>query len=64
MTREPIYHCNGPDCDRHQQSMNRPPLRGWIEVRDGDNPGEIMDFCSWDCVMKFAAAQPPVEVLP
>ena len=55
--RDITYHCEGPDCTTHIASAaRRAPVRGFIEVRE--NVGDdilVHDFCSWDCVMKFAA---------
>jgi hypothetical protein len=70
-----IYYCEGPDCGGegglagghtscHVQTATAPPYLppSFIEVREGDDQGPTEHhFCSWDCLMKYAAAQPIPE---
>lgn len=77
MSVERTYYCEGPDCGRHgEQDRDEVPVHvktaspppylpvGVIETRDRDPEGEqTHHFCSWDCVMKYAAAQPVPEVI-
>lgn len=63
MATETVYHCEGPLCDAHQQSMQPAPIRGWIQIRAGWEPGESHDFCGWDCVLKYAAKFDPMEAV-
>lgn len=60
MTVERIFHCDGPGCQRHGSDQ----YPGWIVIHD--ESGE-RHFCSWDCVMKYAARFPPserIELIP
>jgi hypothetical protein len=71
MTIERTYYCEGPDCGDvpegspvHARTASPPPYLpvGFIETRVIEHGGEeIHHFCSWPCVMKFAAAQPIPE---
>lgn len=76
MAIERTYYCEAPDCHggsldgdkppRHAATASPPPYlpRGFIETRSHDDYGEALHhFCSWDCLMKFAAAQPVGEVI-
>ncbi len=65
MARETTYHCEGPDCAKHVTAMCKPPATGFLVVREripSERPTD-RDFCSWDCVMRFAATLEPTEVL-
>jgi hypothetical protein len=68
MAIERTYHCEAPDesCPVHQRTGTPPPHLplGWIETRTVCNGEECLHhFCSWDCCMKYAAAQPVAEVI-
>ena len=62
---ERTYFCDAPDCDVHGASATPPPYIPWgfIETRQCHPGGseERHYFCSWDCAMKFAAAEPLAE---
>ena len=76
MAVQRTYYCEGPDCGGEGglrgghssgscSTATPPPYLpgGFIGVRqwsEGD-PEEEHHFCSWDCLMKFAAAQPMPE---
>jgi hypothetical protein len=62
MSIERVYHCDGPDCERHARTATPPPYlpSGFLEVR-GDGEAH---FCGYDCLMKYAASHPPDEVIP
>jgi hypothetical protein len=51
---EKIFHCDSPDCKLHGRSH-------FLTVDDGD--GYITHFCSWDCILRYAAKIPPIEVI-
>lgn len=68
-----IYYCEGPldnddgRCPAHVRTATPPPHLpiGIIETRQRENgEDDIHHFCSWDCAMKYAAAQPVAEVVP
>lgn len=67
MAIERIYHCDGPDCEVHVRTATPPPYLpvGFYELRERApvEPG-TWHFCSWDCLMKYAAKQPAQEVIP
>lgn len=74
MSVERVYYCEGPTCgdapdgnSRHARTATPPPYLpvGVIETRERyDGEDQLHHFCSWDCVMKYAAAQPVPEVVP
>lgn len=75
MSVERTYYCDGPDCPapmegdtpRHVSTVSPPPYLpiGVMEVRERSDQGDdTHHFCSWDCLMKFAAAKPPSEYIP
>jgi hypothetical protein len=76
MAIERTYFCESPDChggslegDKdpcHVSTGSEPPYLpgGFIETREVDDQGTVLHhFCSWDCCMKFAAAQPIAEII-
>jgi hypothetical protein len=74
MSIERIYYCEGPDCgdeqeggvSRHARTATPPPHLpvSFIETRERLNGEDYAHhFCSWDCLMKFAARQPIPEVI-
>jgi len=70
MAIERTYYCDGPDCGDgqpcHSTTATPPPHlpSGFLEVREVcDQPVEPLHFCGWDCLMKYAAAQPVPEII-
>lgn len=65
MTTRPAVDCNGPSCDSSQTGAAgaTPPLFGWLRVvaREPDVPA-VLDFCGWDCVLRFAGQLQPNDV--
>lgn len=61
MSAEQIFYCDGPECERHVQTAAARPMASFIFVTEGD-PDATLHFCNWDCVLKYAATKPPVEV--
>jgi hypothetical protein len=62
MSIERIFYCDGPDCGRHVQTAASRPQAGFVFVTEGGSAATL-HFCTWDCVLKFAATKPPTEVL-
>lgn len=70
MAIERTYYCDAADCGEgqpvHARTATPPPYLpvGIIEVRES-SPGDeaTLHFCGWDCLMKYAAAQPIPEVI-
>jgi hypothetical protein len=60
MSIERIFYCDGPDCERHVQTRGR-RAETFVSVSDGGSA--VLHFCTWDCVLKYAAAKPPSEVV-
>jgi hypothetical protein len=61
------YSCDAPDCERHTGPVAAAPPYvpyGFIEARQILSAEELrVHFCSWDCLMKYAADQPiPEEI--
>lgn len=74
---ERTYYCESPDCGggsldgdkppAHCQTATPPPYLppGFIEVRlRDDGEDAVHHFCCWDCLTKYAAAQPLPVVIP
>jgi hypothetical protein len=69
---ERTYYCDGPDCPapmdgetpRCVRTTTPPPYLpiGTIETREQLHGEDALHhFCSWDCLMKFAAQKPATE---
>jgi len=59
-------YCDAPGCEVNVTTASSPPyVPGlFLEVRqDGDNEASVWQFCSWDCVMRYAAGQEPTEII-
>lgn len=76
MSIERTYYCESPDCHGGSLDGDTPPAHvttasapphlpgGFIETRERTDEGDhLHHFCSWDCCMKFAAAQPVPEII-
>jgi hypothetical protein len=72
MSIERTYYCEGPDCPEeegqnpaHVVTATPPPYipGGFIETRMmwAGQDEERHHFCSWPCLMKYAADQPIPE---
>jgi hypothetical protein len=76
---ERTYHCDGPAgtlpntesmtrCPGHASTAADPPHVpfGFLTVlQGGESGGTELHFCTWDCLLRFAAAREPVEfILP
>lgn len=55
---ERVFRCDGPDCECHERTAEEQP-RAFLTVVEP--PGESFHFCTWDCLLKYAAQKPPVE---
>jgi hypothetical protein len=62
VSTERIFHCDAPECERHVRTAASRPAAGFIFVTEGGSA--TLHFCTWDCVLKYAAAKPPSEVVP
>jgi hypothetical protein len=60
MSIERTFYCDGPECDRHVTAGATRPTTGVIFVTEGSSA--TLHFCTWDCVLKYAATKPPSEV--
>ncbi len=62
MAIERTYHCDGPDCEVHARTASAGRLpKGFLKVSDD---GHANHFCTWDCVLRFAAKMEPTEYVP
>lgn len=61
MALERIFHCDGPDCERHVRTIRTIAPAGHLTV-SGD--GKPLHFCGWDCVLRYAGNKEPEEVIP
>jgi hypothetical protein len=64
MSIERIFHCDGPECEVHIRTVASRPATGFFTLTE-QWPGRRVThhLCSWDCVMKFAAAKEPLELI-
>jgi hypothetical protein len=62
MSIERIFYCDSPDCNTNVRTASASPSL-WLTVIDGAVPHDPMHFCSWDCILKYAAEVSPVEVI-
>ena len=53
-------HCDRPGCDTWSRN---PKGHGFLAIYWRGDWGGRMDFCSWDCILKYAAAKAPLEVI-
>ncbi len=61
MSIERVFYCDGPECGGHvRTAASRPQV--FVFVTEG-GPGATLHFCNWDCVLKYAATKPPVEIV-
>jgi len=59
---ERIFHCDWRECGAHVRTAAAEPSSGFLSVREHDGrAAEALHFCSWDCVLKYAAEKPPTE---
>lgn len=61
MSIERTFHCDGPDCEAHAKTAGVQPPFGFLAVREDANHEH--HFCTWDCLLKFAAQKPPTETI-
>jgi hypothetical protein len=73
MAIERIYYCDAPPsadqpslddgdrCPTHARTAGSGLPMGFLKVTAFGRP---LHFCSWDCVLRYAAEQPPVERIP
>lgn len=56
MSVERVFHCDGPECDRHVRTRDaQPPVFLTVGQRGADD----LHFCTWDCVLRLAATKEP-----
>lgn len=56
-------HCDGPACDTWA-SPSMATNAGFLTVFDGVYPAYaelVVHFCSWDCALRYAAMQSPLD---
>jgi hypothetical protein len=64
MSRETIYRCDGPDCDRWIQTATPAPARGWLTVHERvDEQVQQLDYCGWSCLLVAAGRIEPEQVI-
>jgi hypothetical protein len=56
-----VYCCDWRECNHHAHAAGaRPPQ--FLTVSEG--AAGSLHFCTWDCVLKYAAEMPPCEMMP
>jgi hypothetical protein len=61
MSVERVFYCDGPDCERHVRTTDTLPSMFLTVSESADHASH---FCGWDCVLRYAAEQPPEEIIP
>ena len=70
MAIDRIYYCDaapgadhaGSDrCPTHARTAGSDLPMGFLKITGFGRP---LHFCSWDCVLRYAAEKPPVERIP
>jgi hypothetical protein len=62
MAIERVYICDWHDCENHARTASDSLPVSMIGVTEGT--GRPQHFCSWDCLLKYAATKPPSEAFP
>jgi len=60
MSIERVFHCDGPECDRHVRTAGTRPTTFLAVAATGE---PTLHFCGWDCVLRFAASKEPETVI-
>jgi hypothetical protein len=56
-----VFSCDWRECNHHVQTASLRP-RLFLTLTEG--AGGSLHFCTWDCVLKYAAEKPPCEAIP
>lgn len=62
MSIERIFYCDWRECEGHVRTASTRPQSSFIIVTE--DAGSSQHFCTWDCLLKFAAEKEPVEAIP
>ena len=60
MSIERVFYCDWRECEAHTRTASTRATT-FLTVTEG--AGRPLHFCSWDCILKHAAEEPPVEVI-
>lgn len=70
MILEGTIHCSAPECKTSQHvgantmAAGRLPGSGWVKTVEYGSGETVEAFCSWDCVLKYAATFEPPTIIP
>ena len=65
MSIERIYRCDWRECDGHVLTASaRPSGTGFITAEEHVDGATPLHFCSWDCLLRYAAEREPIEAIP
>jgi hypothetical protein len=56
-----VYSCDWRECNHHVQTDS---VRSSLFLTLTEGIGGSLHFCTWDCVLKYAAEKPPCEMIP
>lgn len=62
MSIERIFYCDWRECEAHVRTASSRPQASFLTITE--SAGRSLHFCSWDCVLRYAAEIPPVETIP
>ncbi len=62
---ERIFHCDWKGCDAHVHTIAaKPESPGWFTVTETGQDTKPLHFCTWDCILKYAAQFEPPTIIP
>jgi hypothetical protein len=62
---ERVYHCDWKDCYGHVSTiMAKPEHPGFLTVTETGSGTRPLHFCTWDCLLKYAAQFEPPTIIP
>lgn len=61
MSIERVYTCDWHECECHTRTTGNHPFP-FLKVSEA--PGRSLHFCTWDCLLRYAAEKPPSEISP
>lgn len=63
MSIERVFHCDESECEAHVHTLRLRPEADFLVVSEDGSAANDLHFCTWDCVLKYAATKPPSEII-
>ena len=61
MSIERVFYCDWHECEGHAVGNEDCAPSSFITVNE--EAGQASHFCSWDCLLRFAAEKPPTVTI-